>query len=373
MNIRKIIHIDMDAFFASVEQRNHPELQGKPIAIGSDDKRGVVSTASYEARKYGVHSAMSSVKAKQLCPELIFVSPNFAEYKHVSEQVLTIFHDYTDLIEPLSIDEAFLDVTENKKGINLAVDIANEIRTRIREELHLTASAGVASTLFVAKIASEQRKPDGICVIHPSQAEAFIEKLPIESFWGVGKRTAQRMHALGIYTGWQLKQYCRESLVREFGKAGQLFYNFARGIDSRCVNPNYERKSLGCECTLEKDQSARTHLIIELYHVTTELIYRLEKSEFFGATLTLKLKYSDFTLHTRSKTVAHPLVTLEEILPLAKQLLAELHEKGRPVRLIGLTISNQTDLPPKGGKRNEFSKSESDKALIQFELKFLPW
>lgn len=361
--VRKIIHIDMDAFFASVEQRDHPELRGKPVAVGNADKRGVVSAASYEARVYGVRSAMSSVKALKLCPDLIFVPPDFTTYNAVSRRVMDLFREYTDLIEPLSIDEAFLDVTVNKKGYPMAVDVAREIRSRIREELHLTASAGVAPTLFLAKIASEQRKPDGLFVIHPSQVQEFVDQLPIESFWGVGKVTAQRMHALGIYNGWQLRQYSLNSLTREFGKMGKIFYEFARGIDTRRVEVDSVRKSVGCEHTLDEDKTNRTALIIELYHVVTELLERLSKSRFHGNTLTLKIKYGDFTLRTRCITVGGaPLEEKQRILPLAKQLLQELYEEGRPVRLLGLSVSNPRE-------EDDSSRPEN----TQLELEFRPW
>lgn len=354
----------MDAFYASVEQRDHPELRGKPVAVGHGDKRGVVSAASYEARKYGVRSAMPSVRALKLCPDLIFVRPDFTVYEKVSRQVREIFRDYTDLIEPLSIDEAFLDVTVNKKGYSLAVEVAREIRERIRNELHLTASAGVAPNLFLAKIASEQRKPDGLFVIHPSQVQDFVDRLPIESFWGVGKVTARRMHALGISNGWQLRQYRLDSLVREFGKMGYTFYDFARGVDSRRVEIEYVRKSVGCERTLDEDKTGHTILLIELYHVITELLERLSDSRFRGNTLTLKIKYGDFTLRTHCITVeGAPLLEKERILPLARQLLKELCEANRPVRLIGLSVSNPRE------EKDDTGPEDSQ----QLELEFLPW
>lgn len=341
---RKIIHIDMDAFYASVEQREHPELCGKPLAVGREDTRGVVATASYEARKYGVRSAMSVVRARSLCPDLIFIPPHFELYRSVSQQVTAIFRDYTDLIEPLSIDEAFLDVTENKKGISSAEEIATEIRRRIRQELRLTASAGVASSLFLAKIASEQRKPDGLYVVPEEKEQEFIDLLPIESFWGVGKVTARRMHQLGIHTGWHLRQYSLGSLTAEFGKAGRIFYEFARNIDHRRVEPHTERKSVGCEHTLEADKKDRMALLIELYHVAMELLGRLEEAAFSGHTITLKIKYGDFTQHTRSTTFPNEIIRgKERILSLGKQLFREAWEEGRPVRLLGLTISNPAD------------------------------
>ena len=314
---RKIIHIDMDAFYASVEQRDNPSLRGKPIAVGHAEERGVVAAASYEARRYGVRSAMSSAKAKRLCPSLIFVRGRMEVYKEVSRQIHEIFHEYTDIIEPISLDEAFLDVTENKPGIELAVDIAKEI-----------------------KIASDYRKPDGLCTIHPAQALDFIAGLPIESFWGVGPVTAKRMHALGIHNGLQLRACSPDRLLREFGKVGSVYYDFARGIDLRPVEAVRIRKSIGCERTLEKDVSLRSSVIIELYHVAVELVSRLEKKDFRGNTLTLKIKFHDFRQITRSLTQSRELTTLDVILPLAKQLLQEVDYAEHPIRLIGLSVSN---------------------------------
>ena len=340
MNERKIIHIDMDAFYASVEQRDHPELRGKPIAVGHAEERGVVSAASYEARKYGVRSAMSSLKAKQLCPHIVFVPGRMSVYKEVSAQIHAIFHDYTDLIEPLSLDEAFLDVTHNKKGIALAVDIAKEIKLRIRQELNLVASAGISYNKFLAKVASDYRKPDGLCTIHPDQALEFIATLPIEAFWGVGKVTAQKMHALGIHKGKDLQKCTLEMLTRPFGKAGNIYYDFARGIDLRPVESVRIRKSVGCEHTLEKDITLKSSVIIELYHVATELVERLKRNDFSGNTLTLKIKFYDFKQITRSITQEKELQNMKDILPLAKQLLKEVDYSIRPIRLIGLSVSN---------------------------------
>lgn len=340
MDERKIIHIDMDAFYASVEQRDHPELRGKAIAVGHSEERGVVAAASYEARKYGVRSAMSSLKAKQLCPHLIFIPGRMSVYKEVSAQIHAIFHDYTDLIEPLSLDEAFLDVTHNKKNIPLAVDIAKEIKLRIHEELNLVASAGISYNKFLAKVASDYRKPDGLCTIHPDQAQEFIDRLPIEAFWGVGKVTAKKMHTLGIHRGKELRQCTLEMLTRIFGKAGYIYYNFARGIDLRPVEAERIRKSVGCEHTLDKDITSQSSVIIELYHVATELVERLKRNGFSGNTLTLKIKFYDFKQITRSLTQEKELNRLEDILPLAKQLLKEVDYTIRPIRLIGLTVSN---------------------------------
>ena len=340
MDERKIIHIDMDAFYAAVEQRDNPELRGKPIAVGTEEERGVVATASYEARKYGVHSAMPSLRARKLCPELTFVTPRMEVYKAVSESIHEIFHEYTDIIEPISLDEAFLDVTVNKPGIALAVDIAREIKQKIRSRLGLVASAGVSYCKFLAKIASDYRKPDGLCTIHPDQAMDFIASLPVEKFWGVGPVTAKHMHSMGIFTGKQLRDYSLDGLKREFGKMGALYYDFARGKDNRPVEPERIRKSIGCERTLEHDISEDSAMIIELYHVAVELVARLREEGFKGSTLTLKIKHHDFVQVTRSETHAHQLQTLPEILPAAKRLLRQVDYHSHPVRLIGLYVSN---------------------------------
>lgn len=357
---RKIIHIDMDAFYASVEQRDNLELRGKPLAVGHAEERGVVAAASYEARRYGVRSAMASQKAKRLCPQLIFVPGRMDVYKAVSRQIHEIFHEYTDIIEPLSLDEAFLDVTENKKQIPLAVDIAKEIKQRIREELNLVASAGVSYNKFLAKIASDYRKPDGLCTIHPAQAFGFIGQLPIESFWGVGPVTAKKMHLLGIHNGVQLRSCSQEMLVRQFGKAGLIYYDFARGIDLRPVEAVRIRKSIGCERTLEKDINLTSSVIIELYHVATELVERLNRKDFRGNTLTLKIKFHDFSQITRSVTQAYELTELNRILPLAKQLLKEVEYEHHPIRLIGLSVSNPKDETEEHGVWEQLSFEFSD-------------
>lgn len=340
---RKIIHIDMDAFYASVEQRDNPELRGRPIAVGHAGDRGVVSAASYEARKYGVRSAMASIKAMRLCPDLVFVPGRMDIYKEISDTIHSIFREYTDIIEPLALDEAFLDVTDNKLNIPLAIDIAREIKLRIREEVGLIASAGVSYNKFLAKIASDYRKPNGLCTIHPDQALNFIARLPIESFWGVGKVTARRMHALGIHTGHDLRQWSLDGLIREFGKIGQLYHDFSRGIDLRPVEAVRMRKSIGCERTLDHDVSTRAAVIVELYHTAEELIRRLSAKNFCGNTLTLKIKFSDFSQITRSLTQEEDLLTMKVILPLAKRLLAEVNYEDHPIRLIGLSVSNPHD------------------------------
>lgn len=339
--LRTIIHVDMDAFFASVEQRDHPELKGKPIAVGYDGPRGVLATASYEARRYGVHSAMATTTAKRLCPELIIVEGNHHHYSEVSAQVHQIFRDYTDLIEPISIDEAFLDVTVNKKGITSGRDIASEIRRRIREELHLTASAGISYNKFLAKIASDYNKPDGMFEVSYDEAQDFIAKLPVEKFWGVGPKTKARMHKMGIYTGRDLRAVSKMHLLQIFGKAGEIYYNFARGVDDRPVVPEWERKSVGCEETMSEDITMGSQMIIELYHVVLELEQRLAKSSFKGKTLTLKIKYSDFKVVNRSITSSKVLATKADILPLAKSLVSKVDfSVSRPVRLVGLSVSN---------------------------------
>ncbi len=344
--LRKIIHVDMDAFFAAVEQRDHPELRGVPIAVGSEEERGVVATASYEARRFGVHSAMSSTMARRLCPDLVFVHGDMHKYKEVSAQVHEVFHRYTDVVEPLSIDEAFLDVTENKPGIELAVDIAKRIKAEIREATGLVASAGVSYNKFLAKIASDWRKPDGLCTIHPDRALDFIAALPIESFWGVGPVTAKRMHSLGIHTGSDLRAWPRPMLVNVFGKAGYIYYDFARGIDNRPVEVSRELKSIGFEHTLDHDihtwQEIDSHLIIS----AAELASRIGRKEFRGKTLTLKVKFHDFTLISRSFTAEKAYVDEQTILDDARRLMQSVDYDVRPVRLIGLSVSNpQIDGP----------------------------
>lgn len=345
MEERKIIHIDMDAFYASIEQRDHPEYRGKPLAVGRAEERGVVAAASYEARKYGIHSAMSSLRALKLCPDLIFVPGRMEYYKSISAEIHQIFHEYTDLIEPLALDEAFLDVTENKKKLTLGVEIARLIKKEIQEKTDLIASAGVSYNKFLAKVASDYRKPNGLFVIHPRKAAAFIARLPIEAFWGIGRVTAQKMHALGIHNGEQLRKCSLEFLERNFGKAGQLYHDFSHGIDPRPVEAIRIRKSVGCEYTFEKDLTTRTALIIQLWHVADELIRRLQKNEFKGHTLTLKVKFHDFSVKTRSISVGQELHNMKEILPLAKQLLASLQLSDYRIRLLGLSVSNPLSDP----------------------------
>ena len=360
--LRKIIHVDMDQFFAAVEQRDNPALRGLPVAVGWDVERGVVSTASYEARRFGVHSAQSIQVAKRLCPQLVIVNPHFEKYKEVSLEIRNIFHDYTDLIEPLSLDEAFLDVTENKRDMTLAVDIAKEIKQRILEQTHLTASAGVSYCKFLAKIASDWRKPDGLTVIHPDRALDFITQLRVEKIWGIGQKTTEKMHRMGIFTGADLRQCSLPHLQQEFGKAGQLFYDFARGIDNRPVVSEWERKSVSCEQTFESDISKPADVTIHLYHTVLELLRRIEKNGFEGRTLTLKVKFHDFQQITRSQTVNYVLRTKEQILPLAKQLMADVDYRSHPIRLLGLGVSNHHADHP-----------EEEPRWIELELEFEPW
>lgn len=337
--MRKIIHVDMDAFFASIEQHDFPELQGKPIVVGYDGSRGVVSTASYEARRFGIHSAMPISLAKRLCKELIIQPSRFDRYKEVSRQINEVFHEYTDLVEPLSLDEAFLDVTENKKNVEMAVDLAKEIKNKILIRTGLTASAGVSYNKFLAKIASDWHKPDGLFTIHPDRAADFISNLPIEKFWGIGAKTAKKMHYMGVFKGSQLREISLSHLTDTFGKAGKIYYDFARGIDGREVIAIHERKSVGCEKTFLEDISTNAAIIIELYHLVIELVERIAHSNFKGLTLTLKMKYADMSQVTRSTTGPGVLCTKNEILPLAKKLLKRV-DTSRSVRLMGLTVSH---------------------------------
>lgn len=341
--MRKIIHIDMDAFFASVEQRDDKSLIGKPLVVCYDHPRSVVTTASYEARKYGVRSAMPLSQALKRCPNLLIVAPHFEKYKKVSRQVHEIFHRYTDLVEPISLDEAFLDVSENRANIVLAKDVALKIKEEIFAETGLTASAGVSYNKFLAKIASDYRKPNGIFIVHPEKSLNFIAELPIEKFWGVGHKTAETMHQMGIFTGKQLRQVSLAHLTQVFGKMGAVFYNFSRGIDERPVEAYRERKSVGCEQTFMEDITGEIKVLIELYHIVIELVKRLSKSKFEGRTLTLKIKWSATSQISRSVTTDHILRSKDDILPLAKNLLKQTEYKHRPIRLIGLSVSGEME------------------------------
>jgi DNA polymerase IV len=334
----------MDAFFASVEQLDNPDLRGKPVAVGGSGERSVVAAASYEARKFGVRSAMPSVVAKRLCPDLIFVKHNFERYNQVSASVFEIFKEYTDIIEPLSIDEAFLDVTDDKKKIGSATVIAKRIRDEIKYRTGLTASAGISVNKFLAKIASEINKPDGLFLIRPDEAEKFIEQLPVEKFYGIGKVTAQKMHKLGIHCGSDLKMWDLVSLVRNFGKAGVFFFDIVRGIDERSVEPGQERKSVGTELTYEKDLMTRFEIIAELYKLEKELMERLEHSETTGRTITLKVKFSDFRQITRSKTIQNYIRDFDTLHKEVSSIRKSLKLEGVRIRLLGVSVSNlETD------------------------------
>jgi DNA polymerase IV len=346
---RKIIHVDMDAFYASVEQRDNPKYRGRPLVVGgSPDKRGAVAAASYEARKFGIHSAMPSRTAVQRCPNLIFAPPRFEVYREISEQIRKIFLNYTDLVEPLALDEAYLDVTVNKKGINSATAIAREIKQAILKQTQLTASAGVSFNKFLAKIASGMNKPDGLTVIQPDEAEAFIEALPIESFYGVGRATAAKMEEFGIRTGADLKQHSERELAHHFGKVGLFYYQIARGIDERPVNPNRIRKSIGAETSFDPDLEGRAIIEQKLEVIAQNVQQRMERNSAKGRTITLKVKFADYRQITRSRTMLENVSNESQILGLAKELLKGIELEAQKVRLLGITLSNldaQTDAP----------------------------
>ncbi len=330
----------MDAFFASVEQLDNPELKGKPVAVGGSGQRHVVAAASYEARKFGVRSAMPSVTAKRLCPDLIFVRHRFERYVGISNQVFDILREYSDLVEPLSIDEAFLDVTSDRKNIGSATLIAKAIKDEIRKKTGLTASAGISFNKFLAKIASDINKPDGIFTIKPEDSAGFIDKLPVEKFYGIGKVTAGKMHMLGIHTGADLKKPDILSLVRNFGKAGKFYYDMVRGIDDRPVEPYSERKSVGTELTYEKDLTTRFEIVAELYKLEKELMERLENSSTTGRTLTLKIKFSDFRQITRSRTLPDYIRNFETLHRHVTEIRKSLDLEGTRIRLLGISVSN---------------------------------
>jgi DNA polymerase IV len=342
MNLqRKIIHIDMDAFYASVEQRDNPQYQGKPLVVGgSPDKRGAVAAASYEARQFGIHSAMPSRTAIQRCPHLIFAPPRFEVYREISEQIRSIFLSYTDWVEPLALDEAYLDVTENKQGIASATAIARQIKQTIVQKTQLTASAGVSFNKFLAKIASGMNKPDGLTVIQPDEAGPFIESLPIEAFYGVGRATAIKMQELGIRTGADLKQYSERELVQHFGKVGRFYYQIARGIDDRPVNPNRIRKSIGAETSFDPDLEGRALIEEKLEAIAQEVYQRVERNETKGRTLTLKVKFADYRQITRSRTMLEYVESQDQILAIALELLGSVEVEAQAVRLLGITLSN---------------------------------
>ena len=336
---RKIIHIDMDAFYASVEQMDNPELRGKPIAVGGSENRGVVSAASYEARKFGVRSAISGVLAKKNCPDLIFVRPRFDRYKEISNKIHKIFREYTDLVEPLSLDEAYLDVTNNKKGNPSASLLAQEIRARIFNEVGLTASAGISVNKFVAKIASDYNKPNGQKTVNPDEVIPFLEQLPIQKFYGVGKVTAEKMFQLGIFTGLDLKGKSEEFLEKHFGKSGRFYYNVVRGIHNSEVKSNRITKSVAAEHTFDINLSSEIFMLEKLEKIALELERRLKKHQISGKTITLKIKYSDFTQQTRSKTMPYFISDKALIYETVKELLYQEKMKDS-VRLLGISLSN---------------------------------
>ncbi|MBD8389709.1 DNA polymerase IV [Dysgonomonas sp. BGC7] len=340
--MRKIIHIDMDAFYASIEQRDNADYRGKPLAVGYAGPRGVVAAASYEARRYGVRSAMASKTALRKCPHLIFVPTRFDVYRSVSRQIMSIFHEYTDLVEPLSLDEAFLDVTENFMNISSATQIAQEIKQKIFETTGLTASAGVSFNKLLAKIASDQNKPNGLFVVKPKTAEKFIETLKVEQFFGVGKVTARRMHELGIYTGWDLKQRSEQELIGVFGKAGHIYYLNARAIDDRPVESERIRKSISSETTFDRDIDNVDELAVELDTVAKDAFEDIAKKRFSGRTITLKIKYADFKIITRSKTFSMPVSDYEMFYKTGFDLLKTVDLTPK-VRLIGLGLKNNED------------------------------
>jgi DNA polymerase-4 len=329
----------MDAFYASVAELDNPELRGKAIAVGGSEERGVVSAASYEARKFGVKSAMSSFLAKQKCPHLIFVKSDFDRYKELSVKIRAVFYEYTDLVEPLSLDEAYLDVTENKKGNPSANDIAREIRARIYEETGLRASAGISINKFIAKVASDINKPNGQKTIHPEEVLEFLEELPVNKFYGVGKVTASKMYNLGIFKGKDLKKKPLEELVKSFGKSGTHYYNIVRGIHNSAVKPNRIRKSIAAERTFSENLSSEIFMIERLDKIADELERRMKKTDTKGKTITLKIKYSDFTQQTRSKTKTNFMQTKEEFFPVVKELLYQ-DKLVNSVRLLGVSFGN---------------------------------
>lgn len=352
---RKIIHIDMDAFFAAVEQMDNPELRGKPVAVGGAENRGVVAAASYEARKFGVRSAISGVLAKRNCPDLIFVRPRFERYKEISNQIHKIFRDYTDLIEPLSLDEAYLDVTQNKKGNPSASLLAEEIRNRIFNEVGLTASAGISINKFVAKIASDYNKPNGQKTVTPDEVIPFLEVLPIRKFYGVGKVTTEKMYQLGIFTGLELKSKSLEFLEKHFGKSGSYYYHVVRGIHNSEVKSSRIAKSVAAEHTFESNLSSEIFMLEQLDKIAISLERRLKKHNVSGKTVTLKIKYSDFTQQTRSKTLPYFIADKGLILDTVKELLYQERMKDS-VRLLGISMSNLN--------------TEVKKAVVAVQLKF---
>ena len=361
--IRKIIHVDMDAFFASVEQLDHPELRGNPIAVGGAGKRGVVAAASYEARKFGVRSAMPGALARQKCPGLIFVKPRFERYREVSRHIRGIFGEYTDLVEPLSLDEAYLDVTENKKGLPSATLIAREIRRRIWEETGLTASAGISVNKFVAKIASDVNKPNGQRTVPPEEVEDFLLALDIRKFYGVGKVTAEKMNRMGIFTGADLREQSEAFLCAHFGKSGTHFYQVVRGVHNSPVQPSRMAKSVGAEQTYAENLSSEVFMLEKLSGIADDLEKRLGAKKRAGRTVTLKIRYSDFSLHTRSRTLAESVSDAPAILETARELLYQ-EPLENSVRLLGISLSN---LDSEGDAAN---RGVPGKDVVSVQLRF---
>ena len=337
---RKIIHVDMDAFYASVEQRDNPELRGKPVAVGGSAARGVVAAASYEARVFGVRSAMPSVTAKRRCPDLIFVKPRFEIYRAVSAQIREVFAEHTDLIEPLSLDEAYLDVTENKQGIPIATEVARIIRNRIKEVTGLNASAGISYCKFLAKMASDLNKPNGQAVITPARGPQFVAELPVKKFHGVGPATAAKMERLGILTGADLREKSPEFLRQHFGKSGDWYYRISRGIDHRPVEPHRERKSIGAEDTFSEDIFTLDPARAEIEALADKVWRSCESKALTGRTVTLKVKYADFQQITRSRTIGQGVRGAEELAGVASTLLEPLFPVEKGIRLLGVTLSS---------------------------------
>ncbi|RKR14945.1 DNA polymerase-4 [Maribacter vaceletii] len=357
--LRKIIHVDMDAFYASVEELDNPSLKGKPLAVGGNEIRGVVSAANYEARKFGVRSAMSGFMAKKNCPHLTFVKPRYDRYKAISQKIRAIFFDYTDLVEPLSLDEAYLDVTTNKKGNPSASLIAKEIRQRIYNELGLAASAGISINKFIAKVASDFNKPNGQKTVNPEEVIQFLEDLEIRKFYGVGKVTTQKMYKLGIFTGKDLKTKSLEFLKTNFGKSGAYYYNVVRGIHTSEVKAHRIPKSLGAERTFSENLSSEIFMLERLDNIATELEKRLDRAKIAGKTITLKIKYSDFSLQTRSKTLPYFISKKDLIFETAKELLFQ-EKLENSVRLLGISLANL----------NTEDKQKEKKKTIDIQLRF---
>ncbi|MDR1155883.1 MAG: DNA polymerase IV [Bacteroidales bacterium] len=353
MEISKIIHVDMDAFYASIEQRDFPELRGKPVVVGRAVPRGVVAAASYEARRFGVYSAMPSLIAQRKCPDLIFQPHRFRVYEAVSQQIHSIFHEYTDLVEPLSLDEAFLDVTVNKKGMTSATQVALEIKRHIREETHLTASAGVSYNKFLAKMASDVKKPDGIFVIEPHQAVAFLQALDIGKFYGIGEVTADKLRKMGIRKGLDLYALNLDAMIKIFGKRGIFFYDIVRGVDRRKVEPERIRKSISAENTFEIDLTTRFAIITELYHLEKRVFAEMQELDQTAKTVTLKIRFNDFQTLTRSRTVGKPINSYHDLQLVSRSLINEAPIEGKGIRLLGIGVSNLHDNNPDEPKQLE--------------------